>query len=313
MFRDITASPITSPVVSTPPHLRLPAGARAHLLRTSRGPFAVHEAHPPQGSHPRGTALLVPGFTGSKEDFLTVLESLSGAGYEVIAIDQRGQYETPGPDDAEAYSLDALGADLLAIAETTGGPVHLVGHSFGGLAVRQATIAAPEAVASATLLCSGPGRLSGPSADKLETLIGALTMFSVADIWGVVNATAEANGEHVGIAPEVLEFLERRFKQTTAQNLATLAAILLSAEDRTAELAAAGVPTLVLWGATDDVWLPGVQADMAARLGAAGVAIEGAGHSPAVENPVGTAAVLMRFWAGLPTPAKIAASFDEGP
>ena len=40
--------------------------------------------------------LLVPGYTGSKEDFIAVLAPLAAAGHEVLAIDQRGQYESPG-------------------------------------------------------------------------------------------------------------------------------------------------------------------------------------------------------------------------
>jgi pimeloyl-ACP methyl ester carboxylesterase len=286
---------IASWPVSTPPYLRLPACAHAELLPTSRGPFAVHEANPPNGTV-RGTVLLVPGFTGSKEDFITLLEPLAAAGYRVLAVDQRGQFETPGPDDPAAYELSALGADLVAVGATTGEAVHLVGHSFGGLAVRAATIASPAAVRSATLLCSGPAALAGPPADRLGMLLGALEVFSVEDIWTIVAASAEASGENEGVAPEVLDFLKRRFLGTTKESLRGMAGQLLAVEDQVAELAATGVPLLVAWGADDDVWLPPEQAEMAARLGARGVAIEGAGHSPAVQNPARTVEVLIDFW-----------------
>jgi pimeloyl-ACP methyl ester carboxylesterase len=265
------------------------------LLTTARGPFAVHDAVPPNGTV-RGTVLLVPGFTGSKEDFITLLEPLAAAGYRVIALDQRGQFETPGPDDPAVYQLSELGADLVAIGATTGGPVHLVGHSFGGLAVRAATIAAPDSVRTATLLCSGPGALTGPSADRLGMLLEALEVFSIEDIWALVHASAEASGENEGVAPEVLDFLRRRFTGTTKESLRVMAQQLLAGPDRVAELAATGVPLLVAWGIDDDVWLPPEQAEMARRLGARAAAIEGAGHSPAVQNPGRTAEVLIEFW-----------------
>ena len=52
----------------------------------------------------------------------------------------RGQFETPGADDPDGYSAAALGADIAAIMHATG-TRHLVGHSYGGLAGREAVLA----------------------------------------------------------------------------------------------------------------------------------------------------------------------------
>jgi pimeloyl-ACP methyl ester carboxylesterase len=76
-----------------------------------------------------------------------------------------------------------------------------------------------------------------------------------------------------------------------------MATTLTDTPDRTADLAATGVPVLVAYGADDYIWLPAEQADMAARLGAAHAVIPGAAHSPAVQEPAGTVALLTRFWA----------------
>jgi pimeloyl-ACP methyl ester carboxylesterase len=69
--------------------------------------------------------------------------------------------------------------------------------------------------------------------------------------------------------------------------------------DQVDELAATGVPTLVAHGVADDAWSPQVQADMARRLGARHEVIEASIHSPAVENPGRTLAVLLAFWSSL--------------
>ena len=62
---------------------------------TERGEFAVLEARPALGVSHRRPALLIPGYTGSKENFLPVLEPLAAAGRTVVAIDLRGQYQSP--------------------------------------------------------------------------------------------------------------------------------------------------------------------------------------------------------------------------
>src|SRR5262249_43223431 len=100
--------------VSTPRSLDLSSRVRTIQIRTARGSFAAWGADPAGGIGQRQPALLVPGYTGSKEDFLSILEPLASAGRAVTAIDLRGQYES-GPASCRAgYALDQLAADILA-------------------------------------------------------------------------------------------------------------------------------------------------------------------------------------------------------
>ena len=82
--------------MSTPRTLDRPDPVRRVSVQTGRGAFAALEAIPGSGVCERQPALLLPGYTGSKEDFLTVLQPLAAAGRRVVAVDMRGQYETPG-------------------------------------------------------------------------------------------------------------------------------------------------------------------------------------------------------------------------
>src|SRR5690606_20194529 len=120
----------TRPLMSVPQTLEIPEGVEVTRGRTSRRDHAVHRARP--SGAVRGSTLLVHGWTGSKEDFTPVLPLLAAEGFDVLAYDQRGQFETPGAID-EDYSLEAFAADALALAETAFGsePFHLLGHSFG--------------------------------------------------------------------------------------------------------------------------------------------------------------------------------------
>ncbi|GAA3085730.1 hypothetical protein GCM10020254_32610 [Streptomyces goshikiensis] len=158
--------------MSKPPRLTLPSDARAYLLATARGEFAVHEA----GAPVRGTALLVPGYTGSKEDFIGMLEPLAAAGYRVVAVDGRGQHESPGPREESAYTLEELARDVLAQAGALGaaGPLHLLGHSLGGLVVRTAVVRDPAPFASLALLSTGPGAVCEDQRGRTKLLVAAL-------------------------------------------------------------------------------------------------------------------------------------------
>ncbi|HWG12270.1 MAG TPA: alpha/beta hydrolase [Streptosporangiaceae bacterium] len=303
--------------MSTPTSLSLPDSVRRTVVETSRGSFAALEAMPGTGVCERQPAVLVPGFTGSKEDFLAILHQLGAAGRRVLAIDLRGQYQTPGPDDPAAYAIGELGADVAAIVDavvarvagTNGsahadpgvGPVHLVGHSFGGLVVREAMLAGATGVGSLTLMSSGPARLTGPAADELTTLLSYLDgsgpevmRHTIEQIW---DSALGPQAAAIGVAPDIVAFLRERMLANSPIGLQVMAEYLLRAPDRTTELTGQlHAPVLVLYGEDDDKWEPAAQEEMAGRLGAQRVCIPAAAHSPAVDAPETTASALNVFW-----------------
>lgn len=283
--------------MSTPRFLTLPPGVRRTDIETSRGRFAALEALPGSGISERSPALLVPGFTGSKEDFIAVLQTLAGAGRRVHALDMRGQYETPGADDASAYSCAELGADVAAVVEACGDPVHLVGHSFGGLVTRETVITDPALIESYTLMSSGPAAIGGGREVEGRVLLAALPKVGLEHLWAT---RMEPEAVAKGVGPEIVEFLRQRMFMNSHAGLLGMAHEVLSAVDRVDELAkvagGVGLPILVLYGENDDAWDPQEQALMAERLGARKVVIPGAAHSPAVEAPETTASALTAFW-----------------
>ncbi|MER5635788.1 alpha/beta fold hydrolase [Kitasatospora sp. NPDC002227] len=284
--------------MSTPPFLTLPGCARALRLSTRRGEFAAHLAEP--AGPARATALLVPGFTGSKEDFIALLAPLAEAGYRVVAVDQRGQYETGGPADPAAYAVTELAEDVLALtAELAGdGPLHLLGHSFGGQVVREAvlkSVGAPLPWRSLTLLATGPGAIEPGEAARTKLLVDALGGMDLESIWQVMQQMEEGSGA-TRPRPEIAGFLHRRWLANVPEALATMGAHLIAAPDRVAELAAVELPKLVLSGVRDYAWPVEEQTAMAERLGAARVVVPDAGHSPNAEEPAATAAALAAFW-----------------
>lgn len=241
-------------------------------------------------------ALLVPGYTGSKEDFAPLLVPLAGAGVAATALDLPGQYESPGPADPADYTPDALATTLREVAATLPGPVHLVGHSFGGLVARSAVLAGADAFASLVLMCSGPAGIGGDRRALIEQLEPLLAVSGMAAVYAASMAVYRSQAGYVEPAAPLAAFLERRFLAGAPAMLQGMGQALRDEPDRVDELAAVGLRTLVLYGVDDDAWPPHVQDDMARRLGAERVVIPHAAHSPAVENPDATAAALLAFW-----------------
>ena len=272
----------------------LPPGARATLLDLPGGPLAAHVAEPVGAA--RATVLLVPGYTGSKEDFRLLLPPLADAGLRAVAIDQRGQYESPGPDDPEAYGVDALGADLLDVARLLGGRPHLVGHSFGGLVARSAVLQQPGAFASLVLMGSGPAGLTGPRAAMMAFLRPLVEQGGLRAVRDALDAVEADDVRAQALSASFREFLRARFLAGSQTGLLAMGDALLQERDRVTELQATGLPVLVLHGEDDDAWPPELQADMALRLGAEHVVVPGAAHSPAVENAQDTTKALLAFW-----------------
>ncbi|CAM5592961.1 alpha/beta fold hydrolase [Streptomyces griseomycini] len=279
----------------------LPHDARAHRLRTSRGEFAVVDVPSAAGTEEKGTALLLPGFTGSKEDFTLVHGPLAARGYRSVAVDGRGQYESDGPSDDETpYAQAELARDVLAQAEALGGPVHLVGHSLGGQIARAAVLLDHSPFRSLTLVSSGPGRISVSQEQRVKLLRDALAVMSMAECWEAILAMGppeEVGGPARGIGGP--EQLRRRWLGTRPAQLLATGRQLCAEPDRVAELAAVPLPFHVLSGERDDTWPVADLDEMAVRLKAHRTVVDGAEHSPNVDAPAPTARALADFWDGL--------------
>ncbi|GHA81637.1 alpha/beta fold hydrolase [Streptomyces clavifer] len=283
--------------MSRPPTFTPPPCARTRVLHTERGDFAVLDAAPPTGAH--STALLLPGYTGSKEDFIAMLEPLADAGFRVLSVDGRGQYESEGTGRQESYSQRELARDVLAQAAAVDdvgpGGVHLLGHSLGGQIARAAVLLDAGPFRSLTLMSSGPAEITTDQQKKAQLLGDALARWTMAEVWEAMRALDPPEDADTGGG----EDLRRRWMRHDPAQLIATGAQLSAEPDRVAELAALPLPVHVVSGESDDVWPVPLLDDMARRLGAPHTVIEGAEHSPNTARPLETAAALASFWRGL--------------
>jgi len=283
--------------MSVPPRVWLDSEVRRDSVATASGPLAVLVGNPPEDVETVGAALLVPGYTGSKEDFLPTLGPLARAGYRAVAVDLRGQYQSTGPDDPSAYTIEAHAKDVAELLPLLGPGAHLVGHSYGGLVTRQAMIAGARP-ATHVLVGSGPSALPGRRAATIPGMLKLVHESGTKALADLVTELEKNEPRIVAVDDDVRAFLHERRVLGSPVALRVMGEELLAAADEVSELAAAGVRTCVVAGETDDAWPPQIQQEMATRLGAEFVTIPGAGHSPACETPEAFVNVLLTFWVG---------------
>lgn len=292
--------------MSTPPFINMPDGVGLFAPPDAPLPVLVAEAATDvtRGAGvtgatdgPRGDVLLVPGFTGSKEDFLAILEPLAAFGWRVAAMDLPGQGGAPALGGRGSHNACTLADSVAAVAQwfAPGRRVHLVGHSMGGLITRELVLSDAGSLASWTAMSSGPASIPAHGHTALLQLEAALASAPIEAVWAAKEAMDRASGWDPP-SQEVADFCAQRFLTNDVAALSDCAEILMTAPDLTeavaAALDAAMLPAAVVTGEIDDAWPPAVQERMAERLGVPWHTLPGLGHNPATEDPRLTATVL---------------------
>lgn len=259
----------------------LPAEAERDVLSAPSGELARVRMGPTDG--PR--VLLVPGMTGSKEDFTRMMPGLAASGCRVESYDLAGQYEShaAGPERLDPgrhrYTLELFVDDLLAALADGPSPVHVLGYSFAGTVAVEAAVRHPELFATLTLLSAPP--LPGNSLRGFKVL-GPFSPFVPGRRLG--GLFIEALRHNVNRAPaERAVFVAERFDLTRPSSVGDILELMQHTPDRAAELRATGIPLLVVTG-VGDVWHVSAHRAYAESLDARLVVLD-TGHSPCESAP----------------------------
>ncbi|PWU55350.1 alpha/beta hydrolase [Micromonospora sp. S4605] len=102
----------------------------------------------PEGGDP---VLLLHGFPQHRGEWDDVVPALHAAGLRTYAPDQRGYSPGARPEAVEAYRMDELVADALAVLDALGAPTaHVVGHDWGALVGWELAVRHPQRVRTLT-------------------------------------------------------------------------------------------------------------------------------------------------------------------
>jgi pimeloyl-ACP methyl ester carboxylesterase len=253
----------------------LPAGAVRSSFAAPSGELATFSLGNP--ANPR--VVLVPGATGSKEDFILLAPLLVAAGYYVQSYDLAGQYESAdaGPTNGP-YGYDLFVDDLVAFLKAEG-PAHLLGYSFAGIIAQIVAVRSPELCHSLTLLTCPPEPGQGFRGVRL---VGWLSWLTTARqgagimIWGIVTNKNK-------VPPRRIEFVRSRFALTRRSSVDDIIGLMKHIPDLREQLASSSIPRLVAVG-NHDLWPTHLHARFAEAIGAS-LAIYTTGHSPCETAP----------------------------
>lgn len=122
--------------------------AADRITSPSRGglTFEVRDEGPLDGD----VVVLLHGFPQLNKSWDQVVPLLHAQGLRTLAPNQRGYSPGARPRGRWAYRSSELVADVLALAELAGGPVHLVGHDWGAAVAWATAVLAPEKVRTLT-------------------------------------------------------------------------------------------------------------------------------------------------------------------
>jgi pimeloyl-ACP methyl ester carboxylesterase len=253
-----------------------PVGTVFSRFRAPSGELAVASLGDP--ADPR--VVLIPGVTGSKEDFYLLAPILVAAGYYVQSFDLAGQYESAdaGPVSGGHYTYGLLVADIVAFLKK-GGPAHVLGYSFAGILSELALVEHPGLFRSLTLLTAPPE--PGQSFRGVR-IIGWLSWFVTARggatlmIWGI---TTNKNK----VSDSRLAFVRSRVALTRRSSVDDIVGLMKHVPDVRERVASSGIPVLVVTG-DHDLWPTHLHAANAQALNAR-LAVYRTGHSPCETAP----------------------------
>jgi pimeloyl-ACP methyl ester carboxylesterase len=232
--------------------------------------------------------LLIHGNASSSRWWDDLVPMLVGS-HRVIRIDLLGYGRSAEPADG-GYALPDQARRVGVVLDRLGvGQVIVVGHSSGGAAATALAERRPDLVSALVLINTGPN-LRAYTAPP-----GAIDPAQ----WPDVSDEELRESMSSSVSRPGYQFPPELLNEVRAMTFHSLTTATQASRDYVRErplpdrLAALGKPLLVIFGEEDRRWRPASAADYLAVPGARVEMLPGVGHSPILEDPARTAALLL--------------------
>lgn len=233
--------------------------------------------------------LLLHGYLDSHLSFFRLFEAL-GATHTLYAPDQRGHGDS---DPAAEYSIAGFTSDAIVLLERLGlGPVHIAGHSLGGIVAQRIAASRPELVKSLALIGAARSAAGNPALAEAAPLLAELQ----GEVPEELAREFQASTTFTKLPEEIFAvYLDETRKVSPSVWREALDGLLTEPEPGATPIAQS---TLIIWGEEDGLFKLADQEKLRAFFPAARLLnIPQTGHAPNWERPAETATALLEFWA----------------
>jgi pimeloyl-ACP methyl ester carboxylesterase len=280
-------------------------GMPSTVIASDGVPLHVEEVGDPDAAL---TVVFAHGYAISMNSWYFQRRDLEGAA-RLVFFDQRAHGRS-GPSEQASCTIDQLGDDLYQVISerVPTGPVVVVGHSMGGMAVLALADAHPELfgdrIVGAGLIATSAGNLATVTFGLPAMLVGAVRRALPGLSVGMRRTPTllerrRGRGSDLGwaltrrvgfgtqdVPPSVVSFIEREVAATPLPVVAAFLPTLLDHDKLTAAGTLRAVPTLILVGDADVMTPLDHTLTIAAQVpDATTVVVPGAGHAVILERP----------------------------
>ena len=218
--------------------------------------------------------------------------------FHVIAVSMRHFYPEKWDGKGNDFTVSQHAKDLIAFIESTGGPVYLVGWSYGGKPAYEVARARPDLVKKLVLVEGGPDLRAAPpgaagNADQIKRANNTAKFFEAGDIDGGLQfAVDDING------PGRWASVPESYRQTLRDNAWTVVGNGREVLDKVmcSEFESLKLPVLLIKGELTTTRLRDIVQEQSKCLPSATlVTIPKAGHSSPMMNPLGFQQAVVSF------------------
>jgi 3-oxoadipate enol-lactonase len=241
--------------------------------------------------------VLIHGYTGNLQNWILQVRALAKT-YRTISPDLRGHGLSVKPTGREDYSLELFAADVYGLLKALAVPeCYLVGHSMGGMVAQEFILRHPEMVRALVLVDTSADVpqdiLSEERARRLE-LARSEGMEAVFD---EMLRTQPTGSQVIQENPELIAVWREQFLMTSLEGYLYCGQAIGSRRPLLDDLSQIRVPTLIICGELDEIFLEPSQRMHEAIPDSELAIILGAAHTPILEKPLEFNQALLSFLA----------------
>lgn len=259
-------------------------------IKSAKLSTGVRLEYTEQGDSNGMPLVLLHGYGDSRRSYDLLLSHLPKS-FHVYVLTQRGHGDSDHP--ASGYHARDYAADVAAFLDAVKSPkAVIVGHSLGSYIAQRFALDYPERVRGLVLIGSFVTVRGNPGVQELwDSSISKLP--ESADLTFI--REFQQSTFHKPIPPEFFETVVRESAKVPGRVWRAVMTELLKT-DFSDQLGRISVPTLILWGDKDSLFLRAEQEQLAKAIANSKLVIyEGIGHCPNWETPERVAADLTKF------------------